>query len=242
MQSLSNSSQRTRLFTHPFCKGYWKSAAKEFTDVRMLVICAVITALRIVVKAYRIPIPAISNCYITFGFFFNALGSMIYGPLLGLLGGCISDSIGYLLFPSGPWFFPYTVSEMLGSLIFALFLYRSKLSTVRVFLSRFAVTIFCTILFDSFINIFYMMKFYGKSTAFLSIPKVVKNIILYPAQSILLVLFLNSMMPFLRSLSLVSPKQSKMKMDKRHFLFLAALFVVCIAATVVLYYLYFYVK
>ena len=62
---------------------------------------------------------------------------MLYGPIMALLGGLISDTIGAVLFPSGPYFFPYALIEMSSGFIFALFLYRAKLTEFRIILARF---------------------------------------------------------------------------------------------------------
>ena len=45
---------------------------------------------------------------------------MIYGPLVGLLVGAVSDTIGAVLFPTGAYFFPFIFVEMFSSFIFGL--------------------------------------------------------------------------------------------------------------------------
>lgn len=98
--------------------------------------------MRIAVKAVKIVIiPGALN--FGFDFIVNSAGSMIYGPLVGLLVGAVSDTIGAVLFPTGAYFFPFIFVEMLSSFIFGLFLYRAKLSSWRVIASRFAVVVVC---------------------------------------------------------------------------------------------------
>ena len=71
----------------------------------MRVFAAVIIAMRIAVKAVKIVIiPGALN--FGFDFIVNSAGSMIYGPLVGLLVGAVSDTIGAVLFPTGAYFFP----------------------------------------------------------------------------------------------------------------------------------------
>lgn len=119
------------IFSHPFCPEFWRCAAGEFKNWRMLVFAAVIIAMRIAVKAVKIVIiPGALN--FGFDFIVNSAGSMIYGPLVGLLVGTVSDTIGAVLFPTGAYFFPFIFVEMLSSFIFGLFLYRAKLSSWRV--------------------------------------------------------------------------------------------------------------
>ena len=113
------SSDTTQLFSTPFHRAYWKLAAREFTSLHVLILAAMMTALRIAIKSVRIPIGPDLN--ITFGFLFNAVGSMIYGPLVAIAASAVSDTVGAILFPSGAYFFPYIFSEIAGGLLFALF-------------------------------------------------------------------------------------------------------------------------
>ena len=114
-------SYHRKYFRTPFSAEYWAQAFSELKDTRSLVFAAVILALRIAMKPLKIPIAADVN--ITFGFIVNALGSMVYGPVVALLGGAVSDTLGYLVAPNGAYFFPFILLEMAGSFIFALYLW-----------------------------------------------------------------------------------------------------------------------
>ncbi|MBQ5926735.1 MAG: folate family ECF transporter S component, partial [Clostridia bacterium] len=131
-----------------FSKSYWVSAAKVAQKTNVLVFAALICALRIVVKSLRIPvIPGGLN--FSFDAYINALGSIVYGPLIGLMVGAVSDTIGAILFPSGTYFFPFIFVEMSSSFIFALFLWRRKLSFSRVIISKFTVSFVCNVILTS---------------------------------------------------------------------------------------------
>ena len=106
------------LYSHPFSKAYWRDAAGEFRDVRILIFTALMIALRLILKSVKIPVAPSLN--INIQFFVNALGSMVYGPVVALLAGAVSDTLGYLLFPSGPYFPGFLLTEMAGGLIFLL--------------------------------------------------------------------------------------------------------------------------
>ena len=102
-----------RLFKHPFSRAYWKQAASELKDTRMLIFAALMVALRVALKSLTISIAP--NLQISVGFFVNAFGAMVYGPVMALLGAAISDTLGCILFPTGPYFFPFIFVEMAGS-------------------------------------------------------------------------------------------------------------------------------
>ncbi|MBP3704757.1 MAG: folate family ECF transporter S component, partial [Clostridia bacterium] len=68
------SEKNRKLFTTPFSAEYWRLAVLEMKSVHMLVIAALLTALRIAIKSAKIPVGP--DLTITFGFVVNALGSM----------------------------------------------------------------------------------------------------------------------------------------------------------------------
>ena len=68
-------------------KDYWKGAAKRFSSVRMLAVCAMLLALRIAVGSVFIPLGD-SSLRIYFTFFIIALGASVYGPLMAVVAGC----------------------------------------------------------------------------------------------------------------------------------------------------------
>ena len=87
------------VFSHPFNGRYWRLALSEFRSLKMLVVAAMLTALRIAVKSLTIQIMPGLN--ITFGFIVNAVGSMIYGPVVAVVTSAVSDTLGAILFPTG---------------------------------------------------------------------------------------------------------------------------------------------
>ena len=182
--------QDSALFRTPFSGGYWIHAAREFKSVRSLCIAAMIVALRVAVKSMKIPIIA-EQLYVGIDFLVNSVGSMIYGPLMGLLVGAVSDTIGAFLFPIGPYFFPFIFVEMLSSFIFALFLYRAPLSAPRVVLSRFAVVVGCNFIVNPIIMQWYYTML-GRDMPFLRWATVVKNACLFPFEAVLLTLWIGA--------------------------------------------------
>lgn len=219
--------------TTPFSRVYWQCAVSEFRNPRMLVFAALLIALRVASKALKIPIGP--ELYITVGFFVNALGSMCYGPVVALAAGAISDTLGCLLFPTGAYFFPFIFVEMMGSFLFAVFLYRAKLTSMRVILSRFSVSLVCNLILNPILLYYYYQFVFGKSYAIFSLPRVIKNLALFPIESLLLTVFLNAMTPITNQLKLTHSGSEKLQIEKRHIAVLVVLTVVS-AVFVLLYY------
>ena len=107
----------TKLYAHPFCKDYWRDAMMEMKDTKMLVFAALIVALRVALKTI-IRIPLGPSLDITPAFLANALGAMVYGPVVGALGAVVSDVLGVLL-RGDTYFLPYVLTEISGTMIFA---------------------------------------------------------------------------------------------------------------------------
>ena len=215
------------LYATPFSKAYWRDAAAELKDTRMLVFAALMIALRVALKSLGIPIAA--DLKINIAFFINAFGAMTFGPVVAIVAAAISDTLGCLLFPSGAYFFPFIFIEIAGSLIFALFLYRARVTATRVILSRFCIDFFVNIVMNAPIMWLYYKLIIGKSYVLFQLPRIIKNLALFPLESVLLILFLTAMMPLGRKLGLLYDQGEHLKLQKRQVALLASLFVIGVA-------------
>lgn len=145
------------LYASPFHKEYWRDAAAEAKNTKMLVITALLVALRIVLKPLAIPLgPQLS---IQTAMLAAALGAMIYGPVLAIPSAILSDTIGFLLFPTGDYFLPFVLTEIASTMTYALLLYRAKLSPTRVMLSRFIICFFVNVILQQLISLGFLYLF-----------------------------------------------------------------------------------
>lgn len=92
---MSRSQKSNTLYSHPFSKAYWRDAAAELKDTHMLVFAALMIALRLVMKQLAIPITPFLK--INTAFFINALGAMVFGPVMAMLAAGITDVLGYII-------------------------------------------------------------------------------------------------------------------------------------------------
>lgn len=184
------------LYKTPFSKAYWRDAAAELKDTKILVFAALMIALRVALKGLGIPLAP--NLKVNIAFFVNALGAMTFGPVVAIVAAVISDTLGVLIFPSGPYFFPYIFIEIAGSLIFALFLYRAKVTPTRVMLSRFCIDFFVNIVMNAPITWLYYKFIMGQSYMWFQLPHILKNLFMFPVESVLLTLFLTALIPVCR--------------------------------------------
>lgn len=226
----SNSIPKNRkLYKTPFSKSYWRQALSEMKSPRMLVFAALTIALRVALKAVKIPIAA--SIDINTAFVVNAFGAMVYGPVVALMGAAISDTLGVLLVPSGPYFFPFILTEMAGSLIFALFLYRTEVSILRILLSRFCICFFVNIVMTEPIMIRYYELFMTSVYAPFQALRIVKNMVLFPVEAVILSILFRGMIPPFRKMGYLYTGIDRLALTKKHIVLLAVLFVIGASAT-----------
>lgn len=211
----------TAVYKTPFSKAYWRDAVMELKDTKMLVFAALIIALRVALKTL-VKIPLAPNLDITPAFLANALGAMVYGPVVGGLAAIISDVLGVLL-RGDTYFLPYVLTEISGSVIFAMFFYRQKITPTRVILSRFCICLFVNILMQTPIDILFQKVMYGKSSYVLTLPRIFKNLYMFPIESVVLTLFLRVMQPITTRMRLTYVKSEGLRFTKKQVALLLGL-------------------
>ena len=216
------------LYAHPFSKAYWKQAASEFKKTKVLIFAALMIALRVVLKMVSIPVGP--DLRINTAFFINAYGAAVFGPVVAIVAAAISDTLGCLLFPTGVYFFPFVFIEIAGSLVFALCFYRAKISSVRVMLSRFLIDFGVNIVLNTPIMVLYYKMIVGKYYAIVDLPRIAKNLCMFPIESILLILFFRLVIPPTKHLGFMHGDVDKLRFTRKNITLLAVLFVVGVAS------------
>lgn len=217
---------------------YWRDAAANLKDTRMLALAAMIVALRAVCKMLEIPLAPGLN--INVAALFNSVGAMVYGPVVGVVGAIVSDPLGYLLHPDGPYFLPFMLTDMSSSLIFGLFFWRRRLTVSRSMTAKFTVNMISNVVLTSLIMKWYYFLFYGveKAQAYnlINLTRIVKNLVMFPIEALFIAAVIGALTPALHRLRLL-PKQEEMKLEFRHYLLLTLLTV--LAVGLVVFYVYF---
>ena len=218
-----------KLFDSPFSKEYWMLAAAEFKDLRMLMFAALMIALRVALKAVKIPIAA--SIDINTAFIANAFGAAVYGPVVAIAAAAVSDTLGCILVPNGTYYFPFIFTEIASSLIFALFLYRAEISIRRITLSRFCICFFVNIVMTEPIMVRYYELFYTRAYAPFELVRIVKNLVMFPIESVVLTVLFRSLIPPFQKLGFLHCGISQLKLDRKHVILLVILFLAGTAAT-----------
>ena len=233
---MEKTQKSTALYPHPFSKAYWKDAAAEMKSIKMLVVTALMIALRIALKPLAIPLgPQLS---IQTAMLATALGAMIFGPVVAIPAAMISDTIGFMIFPTGDYFLPFMLTEIASTMIYALCLYRAKPSATRVIIARFLICFVVNVVLQQLIFAWqytYMGNPDGAKNAILGImttARLAKNLFFFPIESIVLTLFLKVMIPITSQARLTYGGKTGLDFSKKQIAVLVVLLVVGIGSSI----------
>ncbi len=240
---MSRTVKSTALYPHPFSAAYWRDAAAELKDTKMLVLTALMIALRVALKPLAIPLgPQLS---IQTAMLATALGAMIFGPVVAIPAAIVSDTVGFMLYPTGDYFLPFVLTEIASTMIYALFLYRAKVTPVRVMLSRFCICFFVNVVLQQFIYAWWYVYVGNPEQAkesimgIMTLSRILKNVAMFPIESVVLTLFLKILLPVTQRAKISHNRESDMRFTKKQVITLVCLTLVgALSATGYLAYRY----
>lgn len=180
-----------------------QQAVRDLKDLRKLLFAALICALSVVVSSVFITVG--ENLRIYFTFFLTAVGASVYGPIVGVLAAIVTDTLSFFAFPSGPYFPGYMLSEVCNALIYSIFLYRRKITLLRLFSARLLVNGLVNVLLGSL----WSKMLFGQGYLFYLVKSVVKNALLLPLEVIALAALFALLIPPFSRLKLLPPHEKK---------------------------------
>ena len=233
---MAKTNKSTALYPHPFSKAYWRDAAAEMKDIKMLVITALMIALRIALKPFAIyigPQMAIQTATLA-----TALGAMIFGPVVAIPAAIVSDTIGFVIYPTGDYFLPFMLTEIASTMIYALCLYRAKPNATRVIVARFLICFAVNVVLQQFIFAWqytYMgnpEKAKESIMGIMTAARLFKNLFFFPIESIVITLFLKVLIPITSRARLTYGGSKGLEFTKKQIITLVVLLVIGIGSSV----------
>lgn len=186
------------LFKTPFSPAYWRAALSDFKNVRTLTFAALMIA-ACVALSYIPYIPVgDTGARVTWGFLARSVCGMVGGPVTALVFGLAEDTISFFINPSGPYFPGYALTTMLGTMFYALFLYRARPTLLRVFLAK-----LCTNALNVVLGALWNAMLYSKGYLYYMTTSFWKNLVLLPIQTVLLYALIRALLPALIQMGLV---------------------------------------
>lgn len=172
-------------------RSYWKAAAADLYSTRNLVFAALMVAMARVLAL--IPSIPIAHTRLSFSFPARAMCALVCGPVAGMVYGFVEDILGFILQPTGEFFFGYTISTMAGMLVYALCFYRRRITVVRIVIANVLVNVFVNAMMGSL----WTMMIRGGGYFGWFVPGLLKNLVTIVPKSLVLYFFFQAMLPVL---------------------------------------------
>ena len=193
----------------PLTRSYWSQAAAELKNPRMLVFAALMIAACVALAQ----VPSIrpfgpDGPRIGWGWIARSICGLVTGPITALVFGAAEDTVSFMLSNKGDPYFPgYMITTMIGTAIYALCLYRQRLTVVRVFLAK-LLTNACNVVLGSLWSAILMDKGY----LYYATKSLIKNVISLPVQVLILCLVLVALMPIMSKMHIIPQKGDECKL------------------------------
>ena len=166
----------------------FRQSAQELKQVRTLTGVAMLLAMSVVIS-FTASVRVTETIKIGLGYLITAWLGMLYGPFTAALAAGAGDLIKYLLKPDGAYFFGFTLTAMLGGVVYGVFFYREKCTIPRAIASKATVSLLLNCLLNTvWVSWLYGMPFLGALG-----PRVIKNLMALPFEIVLLYIVLNGM-------------------------------------------------
>ncbi|WP_283674535.1 folate family ECF transporter S component [Butyricicoccus sp. Marseille-Q5471] len=179
-------------------KNIFLRSLSELKSVRCLALTALLIAVNLTLDLLGLSIKLPPNLRIGFGFLCNAAIGMLFGPAVGMLSGVCTDVLGYFAgnFTMGGYFPGYTLTAVVGGLLWGLWLYPRKISLPRAIGAKVSVNVICNIC----MNTFWLSLTGGKAMMALLPLRAVKNLVLLPVEIALLYFVMKAFLRIYHSL------------------------------------------
>ena len=159
------------------------ASARGMKSPRTLTACAMLLALGVVLDSfcsfYATPTLKVSFTFLPIG-----ITGYLFGPVPAMLSGGLLDVVMWLVKPAGAYFPGYTLSGVLGGLIYGICLY--GIQGKRLYYMPAVAKGLINGLVNILLNTCWSVIFTGKGYLALLSVRTVKNLVLLPAEALLL--------------------------------------------------------
>jgi riboflavin transporter len=156
-------------------------SARLLTRTRSLTLAAMLIALNVALSSVRVQITP--ELRLSLGFITQAASGMLLGPVCAMLTGAASDILSHICFPTGAYFPGYTLTAVVGGLIYGVFLFeRPRPNYLRALLVKGVMSLVCNI----GLNTLWISLTGGQAMLALLPARLIKNLCLLPIEALLI--------------------------------------------------------
>lgn len=160
----------------------FKVSLQNCGKIRVLTAASMLVALTVILSFMTVYIT--QSARITFAFVPMAVGGMLFGPVVSGIIGALSDIIGYIIKPAGPYMPLFTLNAMLTGLIYGIFLFKKTPTLKNIVTAQ----VLITFLVDVFLNSCWLVLLYGQGFAAILPLRILKCALFFPVQVLILYL------------------------------------------------------
>ncbi len=174
----------SKSITQKESKLYFGSIAR-LKETKVLTFCGMMGALAIIL-GYVATIKFGQYIRIGFSGLPNQIVDYLFGPWIGAIFGGMMDVIKWFVSGDGDFFPGFTITAMLGAIIYGMFLYNKPVQIWRVVASQLVVKIVCNIV----LNTIWLNMLYGKAISVILPGRIISNAVMLPIDSVIMFLML----------------------------------------------------
>ncbi len=152
----------------------------KIKDVRVLTISAMMLALATILGFLKVPVTQLIE--LRFAYLPIACTGLLFGPAVGGIVGALSDILGFIVKPTGPYFPGFTVTAAAAGVIYGAILYGKEVTWQRVAAAHLVRTIVVSFL----LNPLWLSLLYGYGFVAVVTARVVKTLVMFPIETALL--------------------------------------------------------
>lgn len=164
-----------------FVHSRFSDSLHSLSRTQTITTAGLLLAIQMVLSSYGV-IEVSDSLKISLAHLAVAPTAILFGPVVAGLQGALSDVLGFLLKPSGPYFPGFTLSAALLGVIYGLLLYKTRRTVWQIIAARVLVCVLINIT----LNTLFLTMLYGPSRLATLPIRVMKNLIQLPIDCLLL--------------------------------------------------------
>ena len=164
-----------------FIRAQFADSFRVLSRTRTITTAGLLLAIQMVLSSYGV-IEVTDSLKISLAHLAIAPTAILFGPVVAGIQGALSDLLGFMLKPTGPYFPGFTLTAALLGVIYGMLLYKTKRTTWQIIAARVIVCLFVNIA----LNTVFLTMLYGPSRLATLPIRVMKNLIQLPIDCLLL--------------------------------------------------------
>ena len=164
-----------------FVRSQFRDSLRALSRTRTITTAGLLLAIQMVLSSYGV-IEVTDSLKISLAHLAVAPSAILFGPVVAGIQGALSDLLGFILKPTGPYFPGFTLSAALLGVIYGLLLYKTRRAPWQIILARVLVCVLVNIV----LNTLFLTMLYGPSRLATLPLRVFKNLIQLPIDCLLL--------------------------------------------------------